>query len=196
MTNQKIANQVKELYKKIDQQTENLAKITGLKCPPGCGKCCDNPDIEATPIEMLPIALELFDKKQSQKWIEKAEAENWEGGCIFYQRDEFIAGNGRCSIYAFRPSVCRLFGFATVKNKQGTDEFAACRYHKEMMPEVVQKVKESIAGGMPMASFPESAIQLSNIEPQLGNQRMPINQALKIAIHRVGLMAQWEKAEQ
>ncbi len=63
------------------------------------------------------------------------------------------------------------------------------------MPEMVEKVKESIAGGVPVASFPEIAIQLSNIEPYLGNQRMPINQALKVAIQRVGLMAQWETAD-
>lgn len=195
MSNHKLAEQVKEIYHKIDERTESLAIATGLKCPPGCGKCCENPDIETTPLEMLPIALELFEKKQSQEWIEKAEAVNWQGRCIFYQPDEFIAGNGRCSIYDFRPSVCRLFGFAAVKNKQGTAEFAACRYHKQIMPEMVEKVKESIAGGVPVASFPEIAIQLSNIEPYLGNQRMPINQALKVAIQRVGLMAQWETAD-
>ncbi|MCT7952872.1 YkgJ family cysteine cluster protein [Ancylothrix sp. C2] len=195
MTNQEIANQVKELYEKIDKQTEKLAQTTGLKCPPGCGRCCENPDIETTPLEMLPIALELFQKKQFQELIEKADTVNWEGRCIFYEPDLFIAGNGRCSIYAFRPSVCRLFGFAAVKNKQGGAELAACRYHKEIMPEMVQKVKESIAGGLPVASFSEIAFQLSNIEPSLGNQRMPINQALKVAIQRVGLMAQWETGE-
>jgi uncharacterized protein len=195
MSNHQLAEQVQEIYNQIDQQTESLAIKTGLKCPTGCGRCCENPNIETTPLEMLPIALELFQKKQTQEFIEKASKVNWEGRCIFYEADTMIAGNGRCSIYAFRPSVCRLFGFAAVKNKQGSAELGACRYHKEIMPELIQKVKESIAEGMSAPSFSDIAFQLSNIEPYLSNQRMPINQALQVAIQRIGLMIHLETEE-
>ncbi|MCS6793644.1 MAG: YkgJ family cysteine cluster protein [Oscillatoriaceae bacterium SKYG93] len=184
-----LAEKVFLLYRQIDEQTAALQAATGLQCPSGCGQCCENPDVEATPLEVLPLALELFRRGEALMWLERLE-ESGNSICVFYRPDPVIKGNGRCSMYSWRPTICRLFGFATVKNKQGQLELAACIRHKQIMPEVVCQTQEAIANGFLAPNFSDFSIAIAAIDPYLGRARMSINQAVAMAIKRVGLMFQ------
>lgn len=186
-----LTQQTMTILEEIDRATTAFQTATGLQCPPGCGACCQNPEVETTPLEMLPIAWELHQRGELSKWIEQMAAVNGEGICVFYRSDPEIAGNGRCSIYPWRPSLCRLFGFAAVVNKQGNPELAACKKHKEVMPEVVTKSQAAIADGLPVPQFADFAMRFRTLEPNLGQERLPINQALKVALERVGLIVQF-----
>lgn len=188
--NADVIKQVIELYDRIDEQTAALQTETGLHCPPGCGKCCENPEVETTVLEMMPLALELWRIGEAEKWLEPLGELPEFSPCVFYQPDPFVEGNGRCSVYQWRPTLCRLFAFATVKNKQGQPELAACAKQKQTIPERVQQAKEAIAAGLSAANFGEIATVVANLDPNLGSDRLPINQALKFAIQRVGLIAQ------
>ena len=53
---------VKREYLKLDREIANFTRQSGLHCIKGCGECCKKPDIEATPLEFLPLALKLFDE--------------------------------------------------------------------------------------------------------------------------------------
>jgi Fe-S-cluster containining protein len=175
----------------IDRETTAFQTATGVQCPSGCGMCCQNPEVEATPLEMLPIAVELSRQGELSQWLERVEAVEAKGVCVFYQSDRLIPDNGRCSIYAWRPSLCRLFGFAAIANKQGEPELAACKKHKESIPEVIKQAQEAIANGLPVPQFAEFTMRLGNLDPNLGREPLPINQALKVAIERVGLLMQY-----
>jgi Fe-S-cluster containining protein len=185
-----VANQVMESYTQIDQAIDAFQTATGLHCPSGCGWCCENPNVEATPLEMLPLALELFRQGNVDLWLEKVKAINYSGSCVFYKPDPAIPGNGRCQVYLWRPSICRLFGFATVTTKQGQPELAVCVRHKAAMPDIAAAAQEAIAQGLPAPNFAEVAQQIANLNPYLGTERLPINQALRVAIERVGLYLQ------
>lgn len=186
-----VVEQVTEIYQQIDTQTSTFQTATGLQCPPGCGQCCENPQIETTPLEMLPLAIELFQQGEAQKWLAAVAEVKESGRCVFYQPDPVIAGNGRCSVYLLRPAICRLFGFATVTNKQGKPELAVCIRHKQTMLDQVEIAKAAISEGLPAPNFSDFSMKLMNLEPSLASQRMPMNQALKVAIERVGLMMQF-----
>ncbi len=188
--NADVIQQVKEIFAQIDRQTAVLQAATGLHCPTGCGRCCENPEVETTVLEMIPLALELWQRGEALAWLSRAQAVENRSPCVFYQPDPFVPGNGRCSVYEFRPSLCRLFAFATVTNKQGKPELAACIRHKEMMPETVQQAKAAIADGLAAPNFSEISIQLAMLAPS-GIERFPINQALTLALQRVGLIAQF-----
>lgn len=184
-----------ESYGQIDQQIADFQAATQLHCPSGCGWCCENPTVEATPLEMLPLALELFRRGEADQWLARATQIYQAGGnatgvCVFYRPDPLVEGNGRCQVYQWRPSICRLFGFATVTSKVGQPELAACVRHKALLPDIVAATQEAIAQGLPAPSFAQLSQQVANIDPYLGRQQMPINQALKIALERVGLSLQ------
>jgi uncharacterized protein len=187
--NAEIVNRLMSIYKEIDDQISVFQGETNLQCPSGCGKCCSNPEVEVTALEMLPLAWELLRRGEASLWLERVEM----GGsdvCVFYQSDRIVPENGRCSVYAWRPSLCRLFGFAAIRNKQGEPELAACVRHKEVTPETVKVAQDAIAQGLSIPIFSDFSMQLANIDPDFGRSPLPINQALRVALEKVGL--QWQ----
>lgn len=186
-----VTNGLTDLYTQIDQDIAVFQAKTNLHCPIGCGWCCQNPDVETTTLEMLPLVLELFRRGEIEVWLQQAEASDYQGGCIFYQPDPLIDGNGRCQVYPWRPTICRLFGFATTTPKSGQVQLAACVRHKNIMPETVAQVQEAIALGIIDAlNFADVAQQVTNLDPTLAQQRLPINEAFKVAVEKVGLYLQ------
>ena len=191
-----VTNGLTDLYTKIDQDIVVFQAKTSLHCPPGCGWCCLSPDVETTPLEMLPLAVELFRRGEVEAWLQQAEASNYQGRCIFYQPDPVIDDNGRCQVYPWRPTICRLFGFATTTKKSGEVQLAACIRHKTAIPEIVAQVQEAIAqGSVDVLNFADVAQQVANLDQTLAQQRLPINQAFKVAVEKVGLYMQMSKLE-
>ena len=178
------------LYAQIDQLTDTFLATTQLHCPSGCGWCCTSPEVEATPLEMLPIAFELFGRGEGEVWIERTTREHEIKTCLFYQPDPLIPDKGRCQAYAMRPTVCRLFGWSTATNKLAQSELIVCTRHRAMMPEVVASATSAIANGLEAPNMAALSQQVENLDPELGRQRMPINQALRVALFRVGLELQ------
>lgn len=194
--NSEVIPQIVALYDRIDTETAAFQAATGLHCPPGCGKCCENPEVEATVLEMMPLALELWRTGEAAAYLERLSTLNGSESCLFYRPDPFVPGNGRCTVYSWRPTLCRLFAFATVKNKQGNPELAVCIRQKQTIPEEVEGAKEAIAQGMSAPNFGEVATEVANLDPSLGSDRFPINQALERALQRVGLIAHLTFGEQ
>src|SRR3989338_188376 len=102
------------LYSKLDKDIEQFSFTVGLKCASGCGRCCKNPHVETTVLELQPVAIELFRKNEADQWVNKAVEAAGQGRCVFYKPDPLIPSNGRCSVYPLRPLVCRLFGFSAI----------------------------------------------------------------------------------
>ncbi len=188
--NQALASEVMTLYAQMDQLIDAFLAKTQLHCPSGCGWCCTSPHVEATPLEMLPLAFELFRRGEGEIWIERTTKEKEINSCLFYQPDPLIPENGRCQAYQMRPTVCRLFGWSTATNKFGQPELIACARHKAIMPEIIATAAAAIANGIESPNMAMLSQQVANINPELGRQRMPINQALRLALLRVGLELQ------
>jgi Fe-S-cluster containining protein len=173
---------INQIFKQIDQEIEVFQQASGLQCPSGCGKCCENPQVETTSLEVLPLAVELVQRNEAEYWLAQAAASNYAGVCIFYQPDPAIAGNGRCGVYTWRPAICRLFGFAANKNKFNQSELAACKIHKQTMPEVLATLPVELA-----PNFSDFSMQLRNLQPDQSDL-VPINQAVAIAINKMGFL--------
>jgi uncharacterized protein len=185
-----IADQVSNLFATIDRHTQAFQSATGLHCPSGCGQCCDNEKIEVTVLDCLPLAIDLFQQGEGEFWLTQFTEPSRES-CLFYQRDPVKPGNGQCLQYAGRPLLCRTFGFGTVRNKAGMPELAVCFVHRETQPETVLRSQQSIQLGYPAPNFADLAMQLEAIDPAIGRERYPINQAMQRALERVGFQRQW-----
>jgi len=190
--NHEVGASLNDLYRQLDTQIASFQAATGLHCPPGCGQCCENPEVETTPLEMVPMALELMRRGEAAQWLERVDTATAPGRCVFYRADEQVPGNGRCQMYLWRPALCRLFGFAAVTDKTGLPKLAACVKHKQVFPDDVTMANVAIANGFPVPHFADWQTYIANVDPHWGYQRMPINQALKVAIERVGLSLTYE----
>ena len=178
------------LYSQMDRQTSEIQSRTGLQCPPGCGQCCESSVPHATVLELLPAAQELFSRGEAQAWLERMASIRENERCVFYDPDALIPGNGCCQLYILRPSVCRLFGFAVKKKKDGNPELITCRRQKEQRLVLVKAAQEAISRGMSVPSFDYFFLQIATLQHSLGTQRLPINQALQFALERYGLTMQ------
>jgi Fe-S-cluster containining protein len=182
-----------EVYEEIDNQTAAMRAITELRCPPGCGRCCSSTTVEATVLEMLPVARELLRRREALSLLERLGAADDEGPCVFYQPERSAPGEGCCGIYVLRPSVCRLFGYGAVKNKYGIAQLAVCTVMNEVIPRAAQGAADAVRRGLAAPTFTDFARQVAGLEPALGGRVLPINRALRFALEREGLALQSEK---
>jgi len=178
------------IFSQIDRKIAEFQSVTTLHCPPLCGKCCTSNKIEVSVAEMFPLAEELFRRDEAVVWLGRLSAAGDTDICLFYQPDPLIPGNGRCQFYSWRPSVCRLFGFASVKDKKGKPKLAACARQKISFPSIVESAGNSVQSGLIALNFTDYSIQLSGVDPYLGSRLLPINRAARIALEKYGLEMQ------
>ncbi|MFI1745758.1 hypothetical protein [Thalassobellus sediminis] len=57
---------VEELFNKLDLEISEFQNNSQLHCLTGCGNCCTNPTMEASPLEFLPWAFYLFLNEQAE----------------------------------------------------------------------------------------------------------------------------------
>src|SRR6185295_15429071 len=120
-----------KIYHKLEKETKQFQAETGLHCIAGCGRCCENPRIETTVAELMPLAFRLFQRGEESGWLDKANRSESKGQCIFYKPDPLIEGKGRCSVYQWRPLICRLFGFSAITDKKGRPSLVTCAVIKQ-----------------------------------------------------------------
>jgi Fe-S-cluster containining protein len=176
------------LYQELSETFSTYQSSTGLACLSGCGRCCLNPDIEASILEMIPFALAIYDQGKMDEWLLKSEspAQNF---CLIYEGDTL--GSGKCGSYEHRPSICRMFGVSGYFNKDHQATLSVCKYIKEKYPTLTQEKKgDATLENTPMLSFWTS--KLSDLDPLLIQERMPINQAIRGALEKVSLYAQYQ----
>jgi uncharacterized protein len=123
---------LREIYDRVAAaQSLSLAEIArkgrALACPEGCGSCCEGfiPDI--LPVEADYLADWLLENRPelAASFLERADAHpRYSPPCPLYEAGR---PGGRCGAYPARPLVCRLFGYASVRDRQGEESYSLCR---------------------------------------------------------------------
>ena len=164
-------------------QTQN-----NLQCPSDCGRCCQNPSIEASVFEMLPMALYLHDNNLTDTYLEKIDqAMNTNQYCIGIL-------NNRCQLHQFRPTICRMFGVSGHLDKNRKIQASICKVLKEVNPQDSHKViLDPENHNLPIMTHWSS--KLLTLEPELLSDKMHINLALRKAIHKVELYISYAEQE-
>jgi uncharacterized protein len=133
-------NQVINSYRILDKAIARFQAATGIYCPDGCGICCLEWWVEASILEVLPLALEIYSRRQEEEVF--ASIQEKEGHqdfrCVLLLREPPQDAKGLCGYYDFRPFLCRLFGFASRKNKLNRPEFSPCRIMRSTDPDGVR----------------------------------------------------------
>jgi Fe-S-cluster containining protein len=188
-----ILDQILAVFTQIDQQVAAFRLASGLRCPGDCGSCCTTDDIHTTPLEMMPLAHGLLCRGEAQLWLDRIQAKKEDDHlCVFYAPGPFSeASSGHCSHYALRPAICRLFGFAAVRLRDGSLELAACKHLKQTQPQDVLQAK---AYQNQAPCFTHFGTLLKTLDLS-ATDLMPINIALRQAILRLGLQMQMAHRE-
>lgn len=185
VTLQDKSRRLSEIYRRLDQATAAFKAASGLKCLTPCGQCCFSSTVEATELEMIPMAFDLIRRGTADGWYKRAEESKFEGRCVFYSSSD---GYGKCCSYALRPLVCRLFGFAGNRDKYGRPRLVTCGLIKKEDPHAVELVLEKVAqGGLDVPMMSDLVMRVSSIDPAMSRESLPINTAFKKAVERISL---------
>ncbi|MBY0516657.1 MAG: YkgJ family cysteine cluster protein [Bacteriovoracaceae bacterium] len=174
---------LEELYKEMGETFSLAQRRSGLSCPTGCGQCCLTPTVEASVLEMLPMALQLYKENKAEALYESLLNEAPET-CILYQRHSSDGSLGQCSMYGQRPTICREFGVSGFRRKDGSGSLSVCKKLKTENPERFKTAEaEMIELQIPFLS--DWSLRLLNIHPEILQKRLRISLALREALEKV-----------
>jgi len=173
---------LQQVYQEIESEFSGFQLKTGITCPSGCGKCCLNPEIEATMLEMLPMALEIYDSGEAQVYLEKLE-NHLDQSCLV------LRDSSRCDFYRSRPAICRMFGVAGYHLKNSSKTLSVCKELKPGNSDLFNQ-KDFIQSA---PEFSQGSAKLLALDMGLISPKYKINHALKLALEKVLLYAQYNK---
>ena len=182
----RVSLAVEEVYEKLDEHITQTRLKTGMRCSHLCNLCCSTTNIEASPIEFIPLASWLYETGKVDEFLIHLEKSSKTGHCPLFARDAWKEGKGGCLNYAKRGLVCRLFGFGYRPDRDGLAELVTCKTMKDSIPAAVSKARQlGIEAPEEIPFFGNYAMQLYSIDPDLAIQHLPINQAIRLAIEKL-----------
>jgi hypothetical protein len=180
-----IIEEVEKVFEELDQHIQKTAAESGLNCPEFCGVCCRKSDIEASPLEFMPLAAWLYKNGKVNDFLERLDhpGHQW---CACFDPQASLEGRWGCQYYEHRGLICRLFGFGFRLNRDNFPVLVTCKIMKTTRTDAVLKAAELAAlnpEGMPV--FSNYFMKLLAIDPDLAVPQMPSNQAIRVAIEKL-----------
>lgn len=205
-----LIKQVREVFFDIDESIQSFREYTKLSCINNCGQCCHQEVPNVFVIEMLPLAESLMNSHLRFKTLDgnnnitadtasditleshlKTAKETPQGTCAFFRlHDNKTQTNprlieGHCAVYSERPSICRLFGFSSLKNGKEAFEPGLCSLVKEERPSLLELLmddEKAMALIPDVNSFSKRLALILHLSDHADLKRyVPINEAFSIA---------------
>ena len=176
---------VEEIFQELEQESKQFHEEAGMGCLSGCGFCCANPEVPASPLEFLPLAFDLYEKGVADDLANQLANQENPGICVVYRSNPADVTKGFCGNYAKRGLICRLFGASARKNnKTGLKELITCKILKGEKEGEYQSVTGRINSDMQIPLAPAFYTRIKDIDEALTNQ-YPVNQAILMALELV-----------
>lgn len=137
-------------------------------------------------IEMMPLAEELCKTNEADIWLDRLDSAVDIFSCVFYRKDPEVRGNGRCLVYGLRPLICRLFGFFTIRDKNGNYDYGSCVVMKKKYPDSYHKAVKMVREGDHPSNVTDYSIRVISMGAGVNGKMLPINIAAKMAIEKIG----------
>ncbi len=179
------AKAVEEIFQELEQESRQFHEQAGMGCLSGCGFCCANPEVPASPLEFLPLAFDLYEKGIADDLANQLANQENPGICVVYRSNPTDVTKGFCGNYSKRGLICRLFGASARKNnKTGLKELITCKILKAEKAAEFQSVTARINSDMEIPLAPAFYTRIKDIDEALTNQ-YPVNQAILMALELV-----------
>ena len=175
---------MEKLFRELDEKDKIFKSESGLQCVAGCGRCCLNPDIEATVLEFLPFALHYYKSGKADEILDQLNSNKTKICQILIPFRSSIS-SGFCRDFKYRGLICRLFGFSARRNKYNKLELITCKIIKENQPDIFNAACEKINNEIKVPGVGDYYMKLKMIDPELGGKTYPINVAISKAIDLV-----------
>ena len=179
-----LSIEIMRAFVSISKEYSDFQNKNSLSCSAGCGKCCFKSDIYCSPVELLPLALDLIERGQGEEILDKC-LNHQADHCMFMNVTDFKAGKGQCTEYEYRPLVCRTFGVAGKHDKDGKVSFSVCSTLKETN---IKRYTELLTRKFENNDIPfidNAQINLINLDPDFLQEEFPINNSLAMLLDKL-----------
>ena len=182
----KIVLEVEKVFNELDEHLALMTSETGMKCLDLCNVCCNKTDIEASPIEFIPLAAWLYKTGKVDDFLSLLDRSDETRYCVLFSPEAWKDGKWACQNYEKRGLICRLFGYGYRLNRDGIPELVTCKQLKKSCPEgIVKAHRLGIDFPDKIPLFRNYSMQLFSIDPDLSINQMPINKAIRLAIEKL-----------
>jgi len=164
------------MYRHLDRHVSAFKRRSGLSCVNGCGLCCRTGELNATILEFLPAAYDLYLKGEADTVLQQI-TDKKDTFCVFYNP---LSHGENCTHYSQRGLICRLFGFSVRTDKHGQRSLVTCHLIKSTMDSLLSM--QSLEAAPSLSSY---YMRLYGIDPALSVRYIPVNQAIKEAVEHV-----------
>ncbi|MDO8965665.1 MAG: YkgJ family cysteine cluster protein [Algoriphagus sp.] len=185
---------VRELFQVLEDESRQFHAESGMGCVSGCGFCCANPEIPASPLEFLPLAFDLYEKGIAEEIANQLALQDQLGNCIVYRSQKDDPTKGYCGNYSNRGLICRLFGASARKTKYGQKDLITCKILKAEKQEAFSLTSSRINLNLEIPIAAAYYTRLADVDQSLANQ-YPVNQAILMALELVLRFKFYEEAE-
>lgn len=176
-----VSEIIERYYEEMDKENIEFQKKFQLSCVSSCaGVCCKSNEVSVSPIDLIPLALELAESEQIRDIVDQLMAAK-NSSCFFWK-------NGLCDVYKKRAILCRLFGVSGVFDKHGNKRLSVCSYIKNEM---------EIAKAVENAQYAPNIVlwsnKVNNLLPSWDSSVKPFNQALLYALDKILIAKYYEE---
>ncbi len=173
---------VEKVYYSLEKQIAVFQQKSNFRCIENCHFCCTKHDIQANPLEFLPLAYYLYKNNQAYVFLEKLEQNLNQSVCALFNP---FNTNGACSFYNHRGLICRLFGFSAMLDKSENKNLITCKILKTQKNTAFKNAQQLIKNGIDVPLSSKYYLKLYAIDLKLSAQYYSINEAIKQAIEIV-----------
>jgi len=186
MTVNKIALAVEEVFGQLEEHISQTTLKTGMKCAHLCNACCRTRNIEASPIEFIPLAAWLYETGTIDEFLIRLDESDQTGHCPLFLPEAWKEGKGGCLNYERRGLVCRLFGFGYRPDRDGVAELVTCKILKNSTPGAVNVARKlGVENPDKIPLFTDYSMKLFSIDPDLAIEHLHISKAIRLAIEKL-----------
>lgn len=176
-----LGMRIMEIYTEIDGRVSDFKEKTKLSCLRDCGECCQKNVAKMTPIEFIPLAIEIFSRGETERYL-KILKQRQDKTCILYRPHKYDPRKGYCSFYSLRAATCRLYGYGIKKNKHGQYEPVTCEYLRSKFRELPEMSFEILP------DYDSAMIRIFSLYPSLSSPKVSPNRAILLALEKVSLL--------
>ncbi|WP_439488637.1 YkgJ family cysteine cluster protein [Algoriphagus sp.] len=172
------------VFGELEAETKQFVSESGLGCVAGCGFCCANPKVPASPLEFLPLAFDLYEKGLAESTLTTLEKLEEGASCVMYRSQSEDGKKGFCGSHPTRGMICRLFAASARRTKYGKKDLIICKILKEEKPAEYNLASDRINKDMDIPLATAFYSRLEEIDQALC-QQFTINSAIAFALELV-----------
>lgn len=135
---------IRRIYEKLEKKQIKFCDEFCIHCEEGCGMCCEHFTPDITEVEAEFLAYGLIKENKADLVLELLKSKDISDHyCPLYIKES----NHHCSVYKWRPLICRLFGATASEDKDGNPTFRKCKWNslgRDITKEEFNKNKKAV----------------------------------------------------